>query len=138
MISQVVQWKKNSIFSTGASGKSASKSFEAQMVSAVERAQDAAELDAAEEKKNAPKETQDFVRMIVDKINDLYEKIKNGEAVPSFQIGARSFTIEEWDKFLKQFDSLEDAIRELMAEEQRKRAEEEERQELLLEVVITD
>ncbi len=138
MISQIGQWKKNSIFSTGSGGKSTSKSFEAQMVSAVERVQDAAELEAAAEKKNEPEETQDFVRMIVDKINDLYEKIKNGEAAPSFQIGARSFTIEEWDKFLKQFDSLEDAIRELMAQEQRKRAEEEEQQEMLLEVVITE
>lgn len=138
MISQVGQWKKNSIFPTGSNGKSASKSFQSHMVSAVERVQDAAELDEAAEKKSESDETQDFVQMIVDKINDLYEKIKNGEAVPSFQIGARSFTIEEWDKFLKQFDSLEDAIRELMAQEQRKRAEEEEQQEMLLEVVITE
>ena len=39
--------------------------------------------------------------------------------------GHQSFTEKEWDEFLSKFDSLEDAIRKLMEEEQEKRAAEE-------------
>ncbi len=65
----------------------------------------------------------DYHNFFQDKINEIYEKIQNGEAEPSYQIGSQSFTEKEWDNFLKKFDEVEDTIRELMREEHAKRAE---------------
>lgn len=65
----------------------------------------------------------DYHNFFQDKINEIYEKIQNGEAEPSYQIGSQSFTEKEWDNFLKKFDEAEDTIRELMREEHAKRAE---------------
>jgi hypothetical protein len=57
----------------------------------------------------------------------LEEKIENGDTEQKFQIGSQSFTIKEWETFLKKFDSAEDAIKELMEEkiEKRRQAEQE-------------
>lgn len=59
------------------------------------------------------------------KIDELYERFQKGETRPSYQIGAASFTEQEWDKLLKKFDALQEAIREYMREEQEKRAQQE-------------
>lgn len=65
-----------------------------------------------------------YLDILQEKIQDLSEKIQNGETEPSYQIGAQSFTLKEWDEFLAKFDSAEEAIRELMREEQEKKAAE--------------
>lgn len=44
-------------------------------------------------------------------------------------IGAQSFTEKEWEEFLDKFDSFEEAIRELMKEEQTRKEEEENKKE---------
>lgn len=67
---------------------------------------------------------EDYHKFISEKINEILEKIRNGETEPTYQIGAQSFTEKEWDKFLEKFDSIEETIQELIREEQaRKEAE---------------
>ena len=68
---------------------------------------------------------EEYARLLKEKSEEIFTKIKNGETENSYQIGSQSFTEKEWDEFLSKFDSLEDAIRKLMEEEQEKRAAEE-------------
>ena len=64
----------------------------------------------------------EFFAMYMEQI---FIKIQNGDTETSYQIGSQSFTEKEWKEFLDKFDSIEEAIQELMKEEQaRKEAEE--------------
>lgn len=63
---------------------------------------------------------EEYARLLKEKSEEIFTKIKNGETENSYQIGSQSFTEKEWDEFLSKFDSLEDAIRKLMEEEQEK------------------
>lgn len=67
------------------------------------------------------------------KMDELYKQFKKGETKPSYQIGAVSFTEQEWDKLLEKFDSLQEAIRACMREEQERRTQEQERTEQRIE-----
>lgn len=67
-------------------------------------------------------EYQQFIQEYMEKI---FIKLENGETEESYQIGGSSFTIKEWEEFLDKFDSIEEAIRELMEEEQEKKEAEE-------------
>ena len=49
----------------------------------------------------------------------------------SFAIGAESYTVREWDKFMERFDKTEDVIKKQVQEEIEKRKEEEKEEELL-------
>ncbi len=69
---------------------------------------------------------EDFVKLIREKLKELYALIMSGNTEQTYQIGNNSFTIKEWKEFLEAFDSMEDAIKELMKEEQEAAAEEEE------------
>lgn len=51
-----------------------------------------------------------------DPIEELQEKIENGDTEESFQIGAQTFTIKEWKEFLDKFDSVQEVIEKLMRE----------------------
>ena len=53
----------------------------------------------------------------VEHMQEMFEKLKRGETQPVYQIGAQSFTLEEWDKFLKNFDEAQEAIRAALEEE---------------------
>lgn len=66
----------------------------------------------------------DYQEFFQNKINEIYEKIQNGDTEPSYQTGSRSFTEKEWNKFLEKFDSIQDTIRKFMREEHEKRAAE--------------
>ena len=46
----------------------------------------------------------------------LSEKVKNRETEESFQIGAKTFTNQEWKEFLDKYDSIQEVIKELMRE----------------------
>lgn len=74
-------------------------------------------------------ETIDLMQFIRERMEEIFVMVKNGDTEQSFQIGNSSFTIKEWERFLEKFDDIEDAIRELMKEEQEKRAGETERTE---------
>ena len=41
--------------------------------------------------------TMDYQRIISERRNEIYEKLKNGDTEESFQIGGSSFTEKEWD-----------------------------------------
>lgn len=68
----------------------------------------------------------DFMQFIRERMEEIFIMIQNGDTEPAFQIGSNSFTIKEWDEFLEKFDAIEDAIKELMREEQEKQAAKEE------------
>ena len=72
----------------------------------------------------ALEENTDIREALKEKMNELLEKIQNGATEATYQIGAQSFTEKEWEKFLEQFDSIEEAIRELMRERHEKEEEE--------------
>ena len=70
-------------------------------------------------------ETADYAKILEEKIREIFTKIQNGDTEASYQIGSQSFTEKEWKEFLDKFDSVEEAIQELMKEEQaRKEAKE--------------
>lgn len=58
-------------------------------------------------------------------------EISSAEDETAYQIGAQSFTEDEWDEFLGKFDSAEDTIRELMRARHAKEAEKRLKKELL-------
>ena len=58
----------------------------------------------------------DYISQIHKKIEEMQEKLDNDEVNESFQIGGQTFTVEEWDEFLKKFDSIQDAMEALMKE----------------------
>lgn len=67
---------------------------------------------------------EEMLQMISDRMEEIYEKVKNNETEPSFQIGSQSFTEKEWNRILEQFDAVQEEIREQMREEQAKRQKE--------------
>ena len=79
--------------------------------------------DTIEEAEDEVASTKDYGQLIREKMEELFTKIKNGETAPSYQIGAQSFTEEEWEKLLDDFDSVEDMIKQLMEEKQKKEME---------------
>lgn len=64
----------------------------------------------------------DYQKILHEKIQEISEKIKNGDTEPSYQIGSQSFTEKEWDKLIEAFDEVQDEIKE-QAEEEQKKAE---------------
>lgn len=65
--------------------------------------------------------TMDYQRIISERRNEIYEKLKNGDTEESFQIGGSSFTEKEWDKLLAELDDITEERREAMREEHEKR-----------------
>lgn len=54
---------------------------------------------------------------------EMREKIENGEKEESFDIGAQSFTLKEWDTFIQKFDKAEETIQREIKEEIQNRLE---------------
>lgn len=57
-------------------------------------------------------DTRTLRQKMADMIAKLNEKVKNGETEQSFQIGAQSFTIREWDQMIERIDAAQEAFRE--------------------------
>lgn len=75
---------------------------------------------------------EECMELIQKKIAEMQEKIDSGEDVnESFQIGAKSFTEEEWDKLLEEFDAVQEVIRELMKERQEQMEKQQLKEEML-------
>lgn len=68
-------------------------------------------------------ENLDYAQAIRAKIEEIYEKVANGDTEQSFIIGSQSFTLEEWDEFLAKFDAAEEEIQKMQKEEIEKRTE---------------
>lgn len=58
-----------------------------------------------------PTHSMTYREMLANKINEILEKIQGGTTEPSFAIGASSFTLEEWELFLKTFDKIQEEIK---------------------------
>ena len=84
-----------------------------------------AETTEAETEENAEDITVNYREFFAMYMEQIFIKIQNGDTEPIYQIGSQSFTEKEWETFLEKFDSIEEAIQELMKEEQaRKEAQE--------------
>ena len=62
------------------------------------------------------KEDLSLMAQIKEKMQEIYDKLQNGDTDTKFQIGNQEFTIKEWDHFLEKFDSVQDAIRAALEE----------------------
>lgn len=60
--------------------------------------------------------TEEMMQKIREKMAEIFEKVKKGETEQSFQIGASSFTLKEWEKFIEKFDKSEEEIKKLIKE----------------------
>lgn len=70
------------------------------------------------------KEDLSLMAQIREKMQEIYDKLQNGDTEAKFQIGNQEFTIKEWDNFLEKFDSVQDAIRAALEEKIEKQEEE--------------
>lgn len=70
-------------------------------------------------------DTRTLRQKMEDIIAKLNEKVRNGETAPSFQIGAQSFTIEEWDRLIERIDAVQEEMREQQRARQGERLKEE-------------
>lgn len=52
-----------------------------------------------------------YIEIIHNRIEEIYEKIVSGETQPSIAIGAGEFTEEEWDKLIQEFDKVQEKLR---------------------------
>ena len=73
----------------------------------------AAPYDSTTKKGDSPGEdlTATFSRLVQEKQEEFYEKVRTGTTEPSYQIGAGSYTEKQWTRLLKGFDAAEDALR---------------------------
>lgn len=68
--------------------------------------------------------------VIRNRIEEMTEKLKNGDTQTSYQIGAQSFTEKEWDTFIDKFDAIQEKMTEKMREEhERMRTHDDEKKE---------
>lgn len=82
------------------------------------------------QEKNASEKTfskEECEEIIHKKTEELYTKLKNGETETSYQIGAKSYTVKEWNKLMSDFDKAENKIKEQIRKEVQNRKEEQER-----------
>ncbi len=84
------------------------------------------DINELEDEKNSIGEAQskDNATALREKIEEMTEKLNNGEVEPKIQIGACELTIKEWDDMLEHFDEQEEEIREEILEEIKRRLEE--------------
>lgn len=75
----------------------------------------AAEKTAAAQE--TEEETVDYLQMVQEYMDELFEKIQDGDTEPKFQLGGRAYTVREWNELLEQFDSALDAIRKQIREQ---------------------
>lgn len=64
------------------------------------------------------------MEQIREKMQEIYDKLQNGDTETKFRIGNQEFSIKEWDSFLEKFDNVQDAIREALEEKIEKQTEE--------------
>ena len=70
------------------------------------------------------KEDLSLMEQIKEKMQEIYDKLQNGDTETKIRIGNQEFSISEWDNFLEKFDSVQDAIRAALEERLEKQEEE--------------
>lgn len=71
-----------------------------------------------------PEDNRTLRQQMADMIAKLNEKVQNGETEQSFQIGAQSFTIKQWERMMEEFDAAQEEIREQQRSRQGERLKE--------------
>ena len=71
------------------------------------------------EEKDEEKKAEDMTlrEQILAHMEEMAKKVREGKVEPTFQTGAQTFTIKEWDKLLADFDDAEEALQELVKEQ---------------------
>lgn len=70
------------------------------------------EYAAAGKTQQESSEDNDFMEALRKRKEEILEKVKNGETEPSFQLGAQTFTVKQWNKLVKWIDEAIDDIQE--------------------------
>jgi len=86
-----------------------------QNLEALKESEPASAEETGEETEDFTMTYQEFISAYMEQI---FVKIQSGDTEPTYQIGSQSFTEKEWEEFLDMFDSVEEAIQELMEKEQ--------------------
>ena len=77
---------------------------------------DTSVVDAADAEKDKTEakegEEKTYRELILEHMEEMAKKVKDGTVEPTFQTGAQSFTIKEWEKLLADFDDAEEALQE--------------------------
>ncbi|MFA9465270.1 MAG: hypothetical protein ACERKN_13380 [Velocimicrobium sp.] len=77
--------------------------------------------DTANKSANGGKlSTEEMMQKIQERINEIYTKLQNGDTEPTYQIGGQTYTEKEWNKLLEKFDTVQEAIKAAMNEENQK------------------
>lgn len=83
------------------------------------------------EQKSVKSETVDYLGMIHQRRQELFEKIIKGETETKYQIGAEAFTEKEWDRLLEEFDAAQEDVKEVLEERLEKQEEKTLQEEIL-------
>lgn len=88
-------------------------------VSFIEKLEHLSKTEATGEDKQKASwySSEEIVQILQGKSKEMYEKIKNGETEPSYQIGKCSFTEKQWNKLLEKFDAVQEMFRKQREEE---------------------
>ena len=93
-------------------------------ISKAAEADKAVETDATGTAGVPEQEELSLMEQIREKMQEIYDKLQNGDTETKFQIGNQEFTLKEWDNFLEKFDTVQDAIRAALEEKIEKQTEE--------------
>ncbi len=83
----------------------------------IKSAQESGEQEKADAARREDGQETDYRQFLLEKMEEMRARIKNGNIQPKIQIGAEAYTQEEWKKLLEKVDAAEDAIREQIEEE---------------------
>ena len=83
----------------------------------IKSAQESGEQEKADAARREDGQETDYRQFLLEKMEEMRVRIKNGDIQPKIQIGAEAYTQEEWKKLLEKVDAAEDAIREQIEEE---------------------
>ncbi len=83
----------------------------------IKSAQESGEQEKADAARREDGQETDYRQFLLEKMEEMRARIKNGDIQPKIQIGAEAYTQEEWKKLLEKVDAAEDAIREQIEEE---------------------
>ncbi len=112
-------------------GKTSGNGFGKEFMAAAGQSGEEDSKDKANGKEAVPQNqlmsTEEIMKMISNRKNEILEKVKKGETEPVIQIGAQAYTEKQWKRMLESFDDTEkdikDRIREALEEMRKKRME---------------
>ena len=82
----------------------------------IKSAQESGEQEKTDAARREDGQETDYRQFLLEKMEEMRARIKNGDIQPKIQIGAEAYTQEEWKKLLEKVDAAEDAIREQIEE----------------------